>query len=278
MKICLSAESATDLTKELEERFDIHTVPFTILLGDNAFLDGKISNEQMFEFVAKNKTLPKTSAVNEYQFNEHFSALLKNYDAVIHFSMAGKMSCAYQNSVLASKNFENVYVVDTKSLSGGIVLVALYAKKLIESGKYLPEQIVEMCKERLDNVQVSLILNKLDYLRKGGRCSAISLLGANLLQLHPQIVLSAGKLSPQKKYRGNFDKCVENYCKDTLLQFPPSNKEIVFLAYTTLSENAILTAEKILKDAGFKEIIKISTGSTISSHTGPNAMGILYWK
>ncbi len=275
MNIAISAESAIDFKKDLQQRFNIYTTPFTILLGDQMVLDGEIKTEEIFEFVDKTKVLPKTSAVNEFQFTDHFEKLLQSHDAVIHFSMSSSMSCAYQNAVTASKKFDNVYVVDTKSLSGGIALLAIKAGVLAKSGK-TPEYIVENIKKEVDKVQVSLIVNKLDYLKKGGRCSGLVCFGANLLQIHPQIILKNGKLIPAKKYRGNFDRCVGQYCEDTLKEFNSFDKSIAFIAYTTLSDTALTTARESLKKAGFKEIIELQTGATISSHAGPSAIGILY--
>lgn len=275
MNIAISAESAIDFKKDLQERFNIYTTPFTILLGDQMVLDGEIKTDEIFEFVDKTKVLPKTSAVNEFQFSDHFEKLLQSNDAVIHFSMSSSMSCAYQNAVTASKKFDNVYVIDTKSLSGGIALLAIKAGIMAKNGKS-PEYIVENIKKEVDKVQVSLIVNKLDYLRKGGRCSSLVCFGANLLQIHPQIILKNGKLIPAKKYRGNFDRCVAQYCEDTLKEFNNFDKSLAFIAYTTLSDTALTTAKESLRKAGFKEIIELQTGATISSHAGPSAMGVLY--
>lgn len=275
MKIAISAESAADLTKELLLEYDIRTTPFSVLLGEKLVLDGEIEIQEMFDFADKTKTLPKTSAVNEFQFIEHFEKLKKDADAVIHISMASTMSCAYQNAVSASKKFDNVYIIDSKSLSTGIGLLAISASKMARDGLSV-EEIVNKLNNQVDKVQVSLVLNKLDYLKKGGRCSALVCFGANLLQIHPQLLLKDGKLSPAKKYRGNFDKCAESYTKDILEQFSNFDPEIAFVMYTTLSKEVRQQAVKELKRAGFKRVIETQTGATISSHVGPNAMGIIY--
>ena len=134
MKIAISAESTIDLTPELVQKYDVKIVPFTVLLGDRAGADGEITADEIMAFVAKNKILPKTSAVNEVQYDEHFGDILKNYDAIIHFSLSSEMSSAYNNAVASSKKFKNVYVIDSRSLSTGIALLAIYAKKLADSG------------------------------------------------------------------------------------------------------------------------------------------------
>ena len=119
-------------------------------------------------------------------------------------------------------------------------------------------------------------LIQLDYLRKGGRCSAIVAFGANILKIHPQILVTNGKMSPAKKYRGNYDVCVRQYCKDTLEQFPNVDKSLAFVTCTTASEESINFAEQSLKEAGFEKILKTRAGATISSHCGPNTLGILF--
>lgn len=276
MKIAISAESAIDLPKDLLKKYNIHTTPFTVLLGDEMVLDGEISIQDIFEYVNKTKILPKTSAVNEHQFYEHFSTLLNDYDEVIHFSMSGSMSCAYNNAVSASKKFNNnVFVIDSKNLSTGIALLAIKARLMIDEGKDIKNVIQEITKQ-IPNVQTSLVIDKLDYLRKGGRCSGLVCFGANLLKLHPQIVLKNGKLSPAKKYRGNFDHCVELYVNDTLKEFNNYDKSIAFLTYTTASQKSKEFAINSLKNAGFKEVLEVTAGATISSHCGPNALGIIY--
>ena len=275
MKIAISAESACDLPKEVLERYEIYTTPFTVLVGEDLFLDGEKTVPELYSLADKNKTIPKTSAVNEYQFLEHFKKLLDTHDAVVHISMTSTMSCAYQNALSASDKLKNVYVVDSKSLSTGIGLLAIMARLLEKSGADA-QKIIEELNVLKEKLQVSLIVNKLDYLRKGGRCSALVCFGANLLQIHPQLILKDGKLTPNKKYRGNFDRCVESYITDTLTEFNNFNKDYVFLTYTTLSENAILKSKEQLKNAGFKNIIECPAGATISSHAGPNAMGVIY--
>lgn len=275
MKIAISAESTIDLPKEILTKYNITTVPFTILLGDETVLDGEVPTETIFDYVAEHKLLPKTSAVNEFQYEEHFSNLLKNADAVIHYSLSSDMSCAYTNAVKASKNFNNVYVIDSRSLSTGIALLAIKASKMVNEGKTVDE-IVEQTTKDTDLVQASFVINKLDYLKKGGRCSSLALLGANLLKIRPQIVVRNGKMISGKKYRGDFNIVVKNYCADTLKEFSLYDDTLAFVTYTTASAEAVNYADEALKNAGFKEIYHTRAGGTIASHCGPNTLGILF--
>ncbi len=275
MKIAISAESTIDLPKEMLNEFDIHTLPYTIILGDKEFLDGEIMPEEIFKFYEETKTLPKTSAINAVQYEEYFKNLLKEYDAVVHFCLSSEISSSCKNAMEASQKLKNVFVVDSKSLSTGIALQAIYASKLV-SGGASAEEVCEKCLRRVPFVQASFVLKKLEFLYKGGRCSALSYFGANLLQIRPQIILKDGKMGPYKKYRGNMDKVVKNYCVDTLDEFNNPDLEVGFVTYTTATEKMVEEAKTALRERGFKTIYETKAGATISSHCGENTLGILY--
>lgn len=275
MKIAVSAESTVDLTPELIEKYGVNIVPFTVIMGEKSGYDGEISADEIMAFVNENKILPKTSAVNEEQYNEHFSSILKEYDAIVHFTLSSELSAAYNNAVRAAQNFKNVYVVDSRSLSTGIALQVIYAKKLIEKG-YEPQDVVQMCKARIPSVQASFELKRVDYLYKGGRCSALALLGANIFHIRPQIILKDGKMVAGKKYRGNFEHVVKNYVRDILEQFNNPDLEEVFITYTTANSEMIKGIREILTERGFKNIHETRAGATITSHCGEDCLGILY--
>lgn len=275
MKIAISAESTVDLTKELLTMFDVKTVPFTILLGEKLELDGVITGEEIIEFVNKNKLLPKTSAVNKVQYDEHFDKLLKDYDGIVHFSLSSQLSSAYQNAVSSASERKNVFVIDTMSLSTGIALLCIYARKLADKGLSAKE-VYEQCLKRIPFVQASFELKRVDYLFKGGRCSAMTYLGANLLNIHPQIIVKEGKMLSGKKYRGNFSRVVQKYCTDVLEEFNNPDLEVAFVTYTTCDEQTLNLAKKALIDRGFKNIYVTKAGGTITSHCGEDCLGILY--
>lgn len=277
MKITISAESTIDLSKEILDKYNIKTLPFTILLGDEIVFDGEVPTQKIFDFVEKNKVLPKTSAVNQYQYEEHFEKILKDSDTIIHFCISGAMSSAYQNAVNASKKFKNVYIIDTRTLSTGIALLAIKASKMVSAGCSV-EDIVKEVTADTNKVQANFIIQKLDYLKKGGRCSSLALLGANLLKIRPQIIVKDGRMVSGKKYRGDFDLVVKNYCADILKEFPDFDNSLAFVTCSSASEQAISYAHQALENAGFKEILHTTAGGTICSHCGPNTLGILFIK
>ncbi len=275
MKIAISAESTVDLTEALIKEYDISVIPFGITLGDKNFKDGEISTQEIFDYVDKTGVLPKTNAVNAYEYEEHFKRLLEGNDAVVHFSLSSEISCACQNAKTVAAEMPGVYVVDSRSLSTGIALLAIYAAKLKGKGLGV-EEIVEKCTARIPYVQASFVLERLDYLYKGGRCSAMALFGANLLKIRPQILVGDGKMAPHKKYRGGMPGVVEKYCRDTLNEFDSPDKSIVFLTHSRASQEMVDAAKKVLTEYGFTNIKETIAGSTISSHCGKNCLGILY--
>ena len=276
MKICISAESTIDLPKNLLDEFEIKTVPFTILLGTETGLDGVITPNEIFDYVDRTGVLPKTSAVNSNQFEEHFNKLLKEYDEIIHFSLSSELSSACQNAHIAAEGNPHIHIVDTRSLSTGIALLAINASKLVKEGKNV-EEILKNTEERIKNDQTSFVLATVDYLYKGGRCSGLAKLGAQLFRIRPQIIMAEGKMSPGKKYMGKQNSCVENYVKDTLEQFNNPDLDLVFVTHSSATPEMVEIAKKALKERGFRRIEETLAGATISSHCGPKCLGILYF-
>ena len=275
MKICISAESTIDLPQALLDEFDIKTVPFSVLLGTELGLDGVVTPLEIFDYVDRTGVLPKTSAVNEAQFEEYFEGLLKDYDEVVHFSLSQDMSSAYQNACNVASRMNHVTVVDSKSLSTGIALLAINASKLAKKG-LKPSEIVEKISKRIEHDQASFVLATVDYLYKGGRCGALAKLGAQIFRIRPQIIVDNGKMKPGKKYTGKQVDCVEKYCKDTLEEFNNPDLSLAFVTHSHASQDMVDAAYNALKERGFKRIEITTAGATISSHCGPRCLGILY--
>lgn len=276
MKIGISAESAIDLPKNLLDEYAIQTVPFTITLGDRTEFDGVITPDQIFAYVDETGKLPKTSAVNEYQFEEHFNKLLSQYDYVIHFSLSSKLSSACENArKVASHLNGRVRIIDTRTLSTGIALLAIYARELIDKGEDI-DAIVSKCEARVPHIQVSSVINNLNYLYKGGRCSALQRFGANLFKIRPQITVVDGGMASRKLYRGKDAAVVKKYCEDTLEMFSNPDKSIAFVTATNYPDEIIDMGEKLLRDFGFKKILRTTAGSTISSYCGDKTIGVFF--
>ena len=276
MKIRISAESTIDLSKELLEKYNISVIPFPVILGDVSKPDGEVTPTEIFEYVDKTGVLPRTSAINEFQYGEYFKEILKDYDAVIHFALSSGISSACNNAMTAAKEIKGVYVVDSQSLSTGIALEAIYAAQLAEQG-LKPEEIVVKVEKRIPYNQTSFVLATVDYLHKGGRCSSLAKLGAMLFRIRPQIIMANGKMNPGKKYMGKQLGCVESYAKDTLDEFNNPDKSLVFITHSMATPEMVEICRKELEARGFNNILETTAGATISSHCGPKCIGILFF-
>lgn len=274
MKIGISADSTCDLPKELIEKYDITIVPLYVNLGEDQYTEAEITYKEIYDFVDKTDVLPKTSARNVEEYKEIFSKLREKYDAVIHFSLSFEISSTGTNALQASKELENVYVIDTKQLSSGSGVLILSAIDKINAGKPLSEILAE-CENEANRVQSSFIISKLNYLYKGGRCSAVAMFGANLLKLKIRIQLINGKMEATKKYMGPLKNVLPKYVDDIIKEKPPIMKRC-FVTSSSPMEGIKEEIIKKVKALGFEEVYSMQAGATICSHCGPETIGILY--
>jgi len=277
MSFKITCDSSADLTAELYKKNNISVIPFTITLGDNDYKDGlNINNEQIFDFVNENKVLPKTSAINSYDYEEFFKENICD-EGIIHISISSQVSSTYNNAVEASKNFDNVYVIDSESLSTGMGIQVLYACKLRDANVPIAE-VVERVNERRKHVQISFVVDTLKFLHKGGRCSALALLGSNLLGIKPSIKVSNGKMMVGSKYMGKIHKCLDKYVVDTLNTYNTPDEDLCFITYSSATPEMVeVTKTKLKENAKFKNVVESTAGCTVTTHCGPNTLGIIYY-
>lgn len=280
MAIHIVADSTCDLTEELIEQYHITILPLYVMLGDKDHRDGKdITAEDIFRFVAAGGSLPKTAAVTVEDYLTAFRRILERNpaDEIICITISAKFSSCYQNACIAAEETGHVTVIDSMNLSTGIGHVILTAAELIEENKTVPEIAEILRNDIIPNVDASFIIDRLDYLHKGGRCSAVAALGANLLKLKPCIEVRNGEMSVSKKYRGNFVHCVTEYAKDRLAERDSIDNHRIFITHAAASKDAVSAAENAVRESGrFEAIVETQAGSTISSHCGPNTLGVLF--
>ena len=277
-KIYITADSSVDLTKEILDKYEIQTRPFIVTIGGTSYEDGiTINPQKLYEEVKKTNSLPKTAAINVAAYEEFFKNLVADGSEVIHFNISSGFSSSYQNAAIAAEDIEGVYPIDSLNLSTGTALLALKACELVKEGKTAKE-IVDIINGLRDKVEASFVVDTLDYLYKGGRCSALSALGANLLKLRPCIEVKDGKMGVGKKYRGKIEDCFYSYVKDRLDGRDDLDLSRIFITNSgNVSDETVNEIEKlILERAPFKEVLKTTAGCTISSHCGPGTLGILF--
>ena len=277
MNFKITADSTCDLSPEQLRQYGIKLLPLYVQLGEKTLRDGvDVFPDDIYAHVAQGGDLATTAAVNLADYVRAFSALSRKYDFVIHICISQDFSCCYQNACLAAAEYPNVYVVDSRNLSTGHGLVVLEAERCAREGM-APENIVAYLRELTDRVDASFILSRLDYMKKGGRCSSVAVLGANLLKLRPCIEVKDGKMGVCKKYRGTFDTCIKAYIEDRLKGKENLNLRRVFLTHSGVPEEIIETAKQAVRQyQNFEEICVTRAGCTVSSHCGPGTIGVLF--
>ena len=277
MKIKISSDSTCDLSKEYVEAHNVGILPLVVVKDGESFRDGvDITPEVIFAHVNGGGALCSTSAANVNDYMELFEEYKKEYDAVIHINIGSGFSSSYQNARLAAEDFENVYVVDSMNLSTGHGLVVVEAVKMAEAGME-PEKIYEALNDLAPRVEASFVLDRLDYMVKGGRCSAVAALGASLLQLKPCIEVVDGKMGVCKKYRGSYEKALGNYVKDRLKDREDIEMERIFVTHTETPQEVVESVKATVKEYKNFEIMEETVaGCTVSCHCGPNTLGVLF--
>ena len=275
MSIKITATSTCDLTPELVEHYQITIVPLYVSFGGNTYRDGvDVGPADIFRHVDGGGALPTTAAVNIADYQALFAELSPKYDAVLHIPIGSGFSACYQDACVAAEDFPNVYVVDSRNLTTGQGLLVVEAAEAAQRGESI-QDILAMLDDLVNKVDTTFVVDKLDYLAKGGRCSSVVALGANLLKLKPCIVLADGKMTVGKKYRGAFEKVLPDYVREQL-DGKEIRKDRAFITYTRCDPAIPAAVEQIVKEYGFREIIHTVAGCTVSCHCGPNTLGVLF--
>ena len=280
MNIKISADSTCDLSPELIAQYGIGITPLYIIDGEQSWQDGvDIHPEDLYEHVRKTGKLYQTAAVNVSDYISFFGEQLKTHDAVIHFTISSDMSGCYQNACIAAKDFPGkVFPVDARNLSTGIGHLVLNAAEMAAEGKMTAEEIAAHLTEKRGKLDVSFVLDTLEFLKAGGRCSSLAAFGANLLGLKPSIEVKDGTMGVGKKYRGKITAAYKQYITDRLKGRDDIDTHRIFITDSGLSEEVRQELEDVVRACQpFDEVLHTQAGCTVSQHCGPGCMGILYY-
>ena len=277
MKIKILSDSTCDLSQQLLQENDIDLVPLTVVKDGKEYKDGvTITPADIFAHVAAGGDLCSTSANSVGEYAEIFAQYADKYDGVLHITIGSGFSSCYQNACIAASDFENVKVVDSMNLSTGQGLVVLEAAKLAKECASLAE-LHEKVQAFTAKVEASFLIDKLNYLVKGGRCSAAAALGANLLNLKPCIEVRDGKMIVVKKYRGNYGKSLAAYVKDRLDGREDLTRETLFVTRTTTTDEEYkYVMDAVAAYGHFANTYETTAGCTGSCHCGPSTLGVLF--
>lgn len=277
-KIKITADSTCDIGSELKEKLNITIMPLTVTLGNEQYKDLEtVFPKQIFEYVEKNGVLPKTAAASPDLYISMFEEALKENDAVIHFNLSSKMSASNQNANIAAKHFDNVYVIDSASLSSGTALLMLTTHRLASEG-VKPCDIIDQLEVLKPCVQASFVIDELDFLHKGGRCSGLAKLGAAIFRIHPMLLVKNGEITVEKKIRGKMDQVYLDYIDNLSKNYPTPHIEDAFVTFSlgTTQKNIDAVIERVKKVYSFKNLYITTAGSTITSHCGKGTLGLLF--
>ena len=275
--IKIVADSTCDLSPEIVEKMDITISPTYVVSNGKYYKDGiDIMPEDVFKIFETEGAACKTTAANVFDYEEIYSEFATKYDNIIQICIGSEFSSCYQNACIAAKSFKNVHVINPMNLSTGFGYLVYEAALMAKEGADI-ETICKKIKDMSPYIDTSFIINKLDYLHKGGRCSGLEAIGAMLLNIKPCIEVLNGKMDVGRKYRGRLEQCIEKYIKDRFEDNDDIDYKRVFVTHSLRSDEALNNAIELIKScANFEEIITTTAGCAVSTHCGPNTLGVIY--
>ena len=276
-RIILSTESGADLPKDLVEKHQIQVVPMHVIMDGKDYLDGKVSVEDVFQFYDRSKAIPSTAATNVHEYHDLFTNIRLKYpeSIIIHIGYTSKASASFQSAVIAAEDFDDLFLIDTLNVTGGLGAVVMYAANLLEeepeiSHEYLIEKIYSI----VPKTRLAFLPGSLDFLKAGGRVSNLAYIGGALLKIKPCIELKEGKLVSTRKYRGKMDSVAEKLMNDYFNEYDIDRKQLYLIYSIGLDERIKERLEEVSKENGFENVRWMQAGAMISTHAGPGGFGI----
>jgi DegV family protein with EDD domain len=279
--VIISADRTCDLPQEKVEQYGIPTMPYHINLEDKEYIDNvDITPDDLYKAYWERKALPKTSAISMGEYIDYFKPMVDAGNTVVHLTLGSALSSSYNNCRMAAEEFEGkVFVIDACNLSTGIGLLVLKACELREAGKDAAE-IAQIITDTIPKSHASFVLDTLEFMAAGGRCSAVLAFGANLLKLKPSIKVhndENGAMKVDKKYRGELGKVLVSYVKDQMALYPDIDTSRIFITHSGIDEKMVeIVREELKKYHDFGEILVSRASCTISCHCGPATLGVLF--
>ena len=278
-KIQITSDSTCDLSPELIEKFGIDILPLAVITDDEHLDQVDLFPKDIFEYVKATKKLPKTAARSVADYEEFFRKHIEKGETIVHTGIGNELSASHRNACEAAKNVapDKIFVVDSRSLSTGTGLLVLAACDMANSGKYTAQEIAETIAKRAPFVQASFVVETLDYLYKGGRCSALAMFGANLLKIKPKLQVVDGKIVVSGKSLGKMIPVLKKYIDGELEKYSNPDKTRCFVTHATADQALVDEIVEYVKSKNiFNEVYTTVAGSTITSHCGQGTLGILY--
>lgn len=276
-KVKIVADSTCDLSPEVLERYQIEVIPLPVNLGEKPCLDGvDVHPADLFAYVRETGKLPTTSAPTPAYYENLYRKWTEEGYSVVHFSISLSFTVTHNIAKMAAQSFPNVYPVDSRNISAGMGILAIQAAKLRDEG-FGAQEIAERTRAMTGRVQTSFILDTLQYMHKGGRCTGVAALGANLLNLKPCIEVKDGSMEVGKKYRGKLESVLEQYTEARLKGKEHLDLDQILIAHCYVDQSLLdRVIQKIKECQPFRDIVVLDTGCSVSVHCGPNTLGLIY--
>ena len=280
MSVKIISDSTCDLSPDLIKKYGIKIMPLHIVLGDKEYEDGfSITPDEIYKWSDENNATPKTSAINLEYTMDIFRPIIEAGDEIVCFGISGEMSTTVNVMRLAAEELEaedRIFIIDSRNLSTGIGLQVIEAAIMAAEG-HSAAQIAGRIAEIIPRVRASFVIDTLKYLHRGGRCSGMAAFAGTALKLHPKIVVNEGKMSPTKKYMGNISRVVMNYVREMEKNLRNAETDRVFITHSGCSKAIVSDVRRYLEELGiFSEILETRAGCVVSSHCGPNTLGVLF--
>ena len=275
--VIITTDSVCDMPKELLERYQVRMIPLTISEGDHSYKDGvDFTPDDIYELYDSQHLLPKTSAISPQEFIDFFTPLTQDGSEVVHIDISSACSATYQNACMAARELEGVFPVDSLHLTLGQGLLVIEACRLRDEG-YSAQEIVERLLIYREKIATSFVVDTLEFLWKGGRCSGLTAFGANLLQVRPCLELREGEIKVARKYRGTMQKVYTQYIRDYLSR-ENIDTRMGFLVHSgRIPQEALEQLRQlILELVPFAEVPIVRAGCTVTSHCGPGTIGVIF--
>ena len=278
-KVKITCDSTCDLTPELYARYGVSVISLCVALGDRLCRDGAdVAPEELFSYTEETGNLPTTSAISVGEYADFFRPLVEQGQDVVHISLSSGISSSHRNACIAAQELGNVYIIDSQSLSTGSGHLVILAAELASAG-YDGADIAKALEDIKSHLDVSFVLQTLDYLHKGGRCSGLARFGANMLKLRPEIVMENGTLHVGRLYRGSMEKSILDYVRGRLEGVGEIKYDRIFVTHSGVPKEIVDQVIGLIRQLHpFEEVIETRAGSTISCHCGPGCLGVLFFR
>lgn len=276
-QIILTTESVADLPKAFISEYNIQIIPMHVIMDGKAYLETEITVEQIYEYYNEKKKTPTTTAKNAQEYTVFFSKINEQYpnSIIVHIGYTSKSSGSFQSAFIAAKDFDNVHLIDTLNVTGGLATIVMYTARLLKSNPQMShQQLIEEVNKIIPKTKLAFVPDTLEYLKAGGRLGNIAFIGGSLLKIKPCIEIKDGKLVSIKKYRGNMTSVSEKLMDDFFSAYNLRKDELSLVYSVGLTDEFKQKVEQKAYNEGFQTVTWVEAGPTISTHAGPGCFGV----